>query len=81
MLVATRAALKGQRFEDEEFVAQGDAVFARFNYVLTFPDGSTTSARTMAYYRIADGKIVVNDFMSDPDLMQVLAPILAPLSD
>jgi len=37
--------------------------------------------RTMAYYRIADGKIAVNDVMSDPDMMQVLGPLLAPTPD
>lgn len=41
-------------------------MFARFNYSFTLPDGSTTTARTMAYYRLADGKIVVNDVMSVP---------------
>ena len=81
MVAAAHAALKGQRFEDEELVAEGDAVFARFKHVLTLPDGSTTSSRTIAYYRIADGKIAVNDEMSDPELMQVLGPLLAPPSD
>jgi ketosteroid isomerase-like protein len=81
MAAATHAALKGQRFEDEELVAEGDAVFARFNYVLTLPDGSTSEARTLSYYRIADGKIVLNDVMFDPDLMQVLGQLLAPPSD
>jgi hypothetical protein len=52
MVAAAHAALKGQLFEDEELVAEGDAAFARFNQVLTFPDGSTTSARTIAYDRI-----------------------------
>jgi len=32
----------------------------------------------MAYYRLADGKIVVNDVMFVPDLMQLLGPFLAP---
>jgi predicted SnoaL-like aldol condensation-catalyzing enzyme len=81
MAPATHAALKGQRFEDLELVAEGDAVFARFNYVITLPDGSTSEARTLSYYRIADGKIVLNDVMFDPDLMQVLGPLLAPPSD
>ena len=31
-----------------------------------------------AYYRLADGRIVVNDVMFDPDLIQVLGPLLAP---
>jgi ketosteroid isomerase-like protein len=81
MAAATHAALKGQRFEDEELVAEGDSDFARFSCVLTLPDGSTSEARTLSYYRIADGKIVLNDVMFDPDLMQVLGPLLAPPSD
>jgi ketosteroid isomerase-like protein len=72
------AALRGQRFEDEEMVAEGDAVFARFNYIVTLPDGSIASARALAYYRLADGRIVVNDVMFDPDLMPVLGPLMAP---
>jgi hypothetical protein len=32
-------------------------------------------------YRLADGRIVVNDVMHDPDLMQVLGPLLAPPSE
>ena len=39
------------------------------------------SARTIAYYRIANGKIAVNDVMCDPDMMQVLGPLLALPSD
>jgi hypothetical protein len=31
----------------------------------------------MAYYRLADGKIVVNGVMFVPDLMQVLGPFMA----
>jgi hypothetical protein len=32
----------------------------------------------MAYYRLADGKIVVNDVMSVPDMLHVLGPLMAP---
>jgi hypothetical protein len=38
---------------------------ARFKYVATLPDGSTTSARALSYYRFVDGKIVLNDVMFD----------------
>jgi ketosteroid isomerase-like protein len=78
MVAATSSALRAQRFEDEEMVAEGDAVFARFNYIVTLPDGSTASARTIAYYRLTDGRVVVNDVMFDPDLMSVLGPLMAP---
>jgi ketosteroid isomerase-like protein len=69
MVTATNAALKGQRFEDEELVAEGDVVTARFRYILTLPDNTTAEARALAYYRLSDGRIVVNDVMFDPDLM------------
>ena len=39
----SRQPQKAQRFEDEELVAEGDAVLARFNYVLTLVDGSETT--------------------------------------
>jgi len=81
MFNATNALLKEQRVDDEELVAEGDAVFARFNYTVTLPDGRTMTVRAMAYYRLADGRIVVNDVMFDPDLMSVLGPLMAPPPD
>jgi hypothetical protein len=78
MAAATHGVLKGQRFEDEEFVAEGDAVFARFNSFLTLPDRTTTTARAFAYHRLADGKFVLNEAMLGSDLMQVLGPLVEP---
>ena len=63
IVAATSTALREQRFEDEELVADGDVVFARFNYIVTLPDGSTATARALAYYRLADSRIVLNDVM------------------
>src|SRR5271166_6125765 len=54
ILSTMSAVIKEQRIDDEELVAEGDAVLARFNYVLTLPDGSTTTSRTLAYYRLDD---------------------------
>ena len=51
---------------------------ARFNRSITFHDGSTTTHRALAYYRLADGKIVVNDVMFVPDVMLALGPLMAP---
>jgi predicted SnoaL-like aldol condensation-catalyzing enzyme len=68
----------GQRYEDEELVAEGDVVTARFRYILTFPDASTAEVRALAYYRLVDGRIAVNDVMFDPNLMQILGPHLGP---
>jgi hypothetical protein len=64
--------------DDPELVAEGDAVFAWFNHVVTFHDGSTTTHRALAYYGLADGKIAVNDVMFDPDLMKVMGAMMAP---
>ena len=78
MLAALGSVLVEERFEDEEMVAEGDAVFVRFNHVITLADGSTSTARALAYYRLAGGKISINDVMFDPDLMKVLGPLMAP---
>jgi len=40
-------------------VVDGDAVCARFNFVVTAPDGSSTTSRVLAYYRLTDGRIDV----------------------
>lgn len=65
-ITSTLAAVKEQRFDEIEMVAEGDAVFARVNYVVTLPDGSTKAERGLLYYRVVDGRIVANDMMSAP---------------
>jgi hypothetical protein len=72
------SVIKQQRADDPELVAEGDAVFARFNHVVTLHDGSTTTHRALAYYGLVDGKIAVNDVMFDPDLMKVMGAMMAP---
>jgi len=67
--------------EDEDLVADGDAAVARFNDTVTLPDGNTTTVRAIAFHRLADDGIVVNDVMFDPDLMSVLGPLMAPPPD
>ena len=78
MVTATSAVIKEQRSTTRRWRPRGIPLFARFNYVLTLPDGSTTTVRALAYYRLADGRIVVNDVMFDPDLTPVLGPLMAP---
>ena len=77
MGTAMLSLLKDVQVDELEVAAEGDAVFARFNYMGTHPDGSTTRSRGLAYDRLADGKIVVNDVMFVPDLMQVLGGFIA----
>ena len=75
--VAAWGHCEGSGSRTRRLVAEGDAVFARFTYIVTLPDGSTASARALAYYRLTGGQIVVNDVMFDPDLMPVLGPLMA----
>ena len=60
MVTATSAVIKEQRSTTRRWRPRGIPLFARFNYVLTLPDGSTTTVRALAYYHLADGRIVVN---------------------
>ena len=56
----------------DELIAEGDSVVARWSYRITRPDGSTTTGRGLSYYRLADGKIVKNEVMTVPDIVQGL---------
>ena len=80
MLTGMRSALSDARFDVDELVAEGDAVVARWKMEATHsgslmgevPTGKKISARGLTYYRLKDGKIVEDDPMSTPDLMQAL---------
>jgi hypothetical protein len=81
MVTATRRVMKEQRYEDVELVGEGDVFSPGSNGHSPSPTGSRQRSTTLAYYRLAEGKIVLNDVMFDPDLMQVLGPLLAPPSE
>jgi predicted ester cyclase len=70
----------GGRTEIQELVAEGDAVVARFTYAITLPDGQDITARGLAYYRLADGRIVEDDAITTPDLRQAFAAQMPPVS-
>lgn len=63
----------GGRMEIQELVAEADVVVARFTYAIELPDGAEVTARGLAYYRLADGRIVEDDAITTPDLRQVFA--------
>ena len=63
----------GGRMEVEELIGEGDVVVARFTYAIKLPDGQQITARGLAYYRLADGRIVADDAITTPDLRQVFA--------
>ena len=68
------------RFAIEELVADGDAVVARWSCEATHASGQTISLRGLTYYRVENGKLVEDDWLSTPDLMaeiEKLAPAVA----
>jgi ketosteroid isomerase-like protein len=59
-------------FDDLELVAEGDAVVARFSLEVTRTGGEKLAAQGVTYYRLADGRITLDDPFSRPDLAQLL---------
>jgi predicted ester cyclase len=81
MLTGLAAAIPERRFDVLDLVAEGDAVVARFDYGMTNTDGKKISARGLTYYRLADGKIVEDEPMSNPDMVQAIGSLMpAPAS-
>jgi hypothetical protein len=78
MTAALYAAVGEARTGSLELVAEGDAVFAPFDYAITLPDGSERTSRGLAYYHLTDGRIDVNDVMMMPDPHEVLGPLKGP---
>ena len=78
MTTALHAAVGEARTGSLEMVAEGDAVFARFDYAITLPDGTDRTSRGLAYYHLTDGRIDVNDVMMMPGLHEVLGPLMGP---
>ena len=80
MLTGMSVALTNVQFEIDALVAEGDAVVARWKMEATHngslmgetPTGKTISSRGMTYYRLENGKIVEDDPISTPDLLQAL---------
>jgi hypothetical protein len=63
----------GNRMELRELVAEGDAVVARFGYVIAPDTGESITVRGLAWYRLAGGRIVEDDAVTSPDLTQLFA--------
>ena len=74
------SALSGLHFEIVDMVAEGDAVVSRWTAQGTHtgsmmgesPTGKQIAMRGLTYYRLANGKIVEDDPVTTPDLMQAL---------
>jgi predicted ester cyclase len=81
MLTGMAAAIPERRFDLLDLVAEGDAVVARFAWEMTGTNGKNISARGLTYYRLADRKIVEDEPMSNPDMVQALGSLMpAPAS-
>jgi hypothetical protein len=52
-------------------------VVVRFNYSVTLLDGSMATAHGFMHCRLADGKIIAQDVMTNPDMGPVFAPLFA----
>jgi predicted ester cyclase len=80
MLTGMSTALSDVRFEIDDLVAEGDSVVARWKMEATHtgslmgetPTGKRVSSRGLTYYRLVNGRIVEDDPMSSPDLLQAL---------
>jgi predicted SnoaL-like aldol condensation-catalyzing enzyme len=68
----------GGRTEIVDLLGEGDVVVARFTYAIKLPSGEEVTARGLAYYRLASGRIVEDDAITTPDLRQVFASQMPP---
>ncbi len=79
-LTGMASALSDLRFEIDDLLAEGDAVVARWKMEANHtgslmgesPTGKKISARGLTYYRLDNGRIVEDDPLSTPDLLQEL---------
>lgn len=75
-----KTAIPDWHFTIENLVAEGDQVVARYTMTGTNsgsvmgskPTGKAFSVRGLTYYRLANGKIVEDDPITNQDLMQLL---------
>jgi ketosteroid isomerase-like protein len=68
--------LSVRRFDIEDLVAEGDVVVARYTMEMGNAAGETVSVRGLTYYRLADGKIVEDEPITTPDLLQELGKLM-----
>jgi predicted ester cyclase len=79
-LTGMSEALSDVQLEIDDLVAEGDSVVARWKMGATHsgslmgeePTGKRVLSRGVTYYRLANGRIVEDDPMSSPDLLQAL---------
>lgn len=75
-LPSLASGLPVRRFDIEELVAEGDAVVARFTMTMANANGQSAAFRCLTYYRLADGKIVEDEPITSPGLMETLDKLM-----
>jgi predicted ester cyclase len=73
-------AFSDLQLEIDDLVAEGDSVVARWRMEATHsgslmgesPTGKRISSRGLTYYRLVNGRILEDDPLSSPDLLQAL---------
>lgn len=71
-ITGMKAAMPQMSLAIENLVAEGDSVVLRGNMNITRADGKKDSARLITYYEVKDGKIVIDEPISVPDLRQFM---------
>jgi ketosteroid isomerase-like protein len=78
LLSSMKSAKITMDIEIEDMVGEGDSVVIRGKLNVTQPTGKRVTARIITYYRLANGKIVEDEPISNPDTTQILGNIVPP---
>jgi predicted ester cyclase len=78
LLSAMKSAITTQDIEIEDIIGEGDSVVIRGKSNITLATGKKVTARIITYYRLANGKIVEDEPISNPDMTQILGNIVPP---
>lgn len=71
-MAGMQAAMPQRSLEIENLIAEGDSVVLRGNMNITRADGKKDSARLITYYQVKNGKIVIDEPITVPDLRQFM---------
>jgi predicted ester cyclase len=78
LLTAMKSAITTQDIEIEDIIGEGDSVVIRGKSNITLTTGKRITARIITYYRLANGKIVEDEPIANPDMTQILGNIVPP---
>ena len=78
LLATMKSAITTQDIEIEDIIGEGDSVVIRGKSNITLATGKKVTARIITYYRLANGKIVEDEPISNPDMTQILGNMVPP---